>query len=268
MKKTKHEGPRVLFLDIETAPLLVHTWGLFDQNIALNQIVEDTFILSWAAKWRGEKKVYYMDQRNNKVINKDCKKLLKGIWKLLDEADIVVGQNSKRFDVKKLNTAFVLAGMQPPSSFKQIDTLAIAKRNFALTSNKLEFTTEKLCTKYKKLKHGKFPGFSLWTECLKGNKAAWKEMQKYNEHDVLATEEYWEKIQAWDATAPNFSIYNGHYHHTCKCGGTELRKKGFFFSPAGKFQRYKCKSCGAESRDGKNMLDKEKCDSLKRNTTR
>lgn len=264
----KQYGPRVLIVDLETAPIKAFTWGTFDQNIANNQIIEDTFILSFAAKWLGEKKIYYKDQSKNKIVNKDCPKLLQAIWELLDSADIVLGQNSKRFDVKKLNTAFVLAGMQPPSSFKQIDTLSIAKRHFAFTSNKLEYTTDRLCTKYKKLTHKKFPGFSLWTECLKGNKAAWAEMKKYNIHDILSTEEYWEKIQAWDNTSPNFSIYNGHYHHTCTCGSTELQKRGFFFSPSGKFQRYRCKSCGKESRDGKNMLDKEKRDSLKKNTTR
>ncbi len=29
---------KILVLDIETAPIVAHVWGLFDQNIGLNQI--------------------------------------------------------------------------------------------------------------------------------------------------------------------------------------------------------------------------------------
>ena len=87
--------PKVLLLDIETSPLVSFTWGLFDQNIGLNQIKDDWSVLSWAAKWYGEKKMMYQDVRHQKN-KRDDKAMLAGIWHLLDEADIVVGQNSKR----------------------------------------------------------------------------------------------------------------------------------------------------------------------------
>jgi hypothetical protein len=82
-------GPRVLLFDIETAPILGYVWRLWDQNVALNQIASDWYVLAWAAKWRGEKEVHYMDQRFAPDMEND-KAILKGIWKLLDEADIVV----------------------------------------------------------------------------------------------------------------------------------------------------------------------------------
>lgn len=267
MKKNK--GPRILVYDIETSPLLSNCWGLFDQNIPLNQVEREWFVLSFSAKWLGDpaSKIIYYDQRNSKNIEDD-RKLLKKIWTLLDECDIALTQNGVRFDNKKLNARFIMNGMQPPSSYKNIDTLKIAKKHFAFTSNKLEWMSEKLCTKFKKLKHKKYPGFSLWSECLKGNKEAFKEMETYNKHDVLALEELYEKLRPWDNSTINFNVYNNDYHHTCACGGINLIKRGFFFSPTGKFQRWRCKDCGAESRDGKNMLDKEKRDSLKKNTTR
>lgn len=278
MSKKKHQGPKVLIVDIETSPLVVYTFGTFDQNIGNNQIIQDSKIISWSAKWHQDvhghvngphNKVMYMDQRKNGPITDEDPKLLKGIWDLLDEADIVVGQNSKKFDIKRLNTAFLYAELGEPSSFKQMDTLQIAKSRFAFTSNKLEFTTDKLNKKYKKLSHGKFPGFSMWSECMKGNKEAWKEMEVYNKHDVLSTEEYFNTIQSWAHTGPNFSAYYDSYHHICRCGSIEFEKRGYFISAAGaKFQRLKCKTCGAEIRDGKNLTDKEKRDSLKKNTTR
>lgn len=235
-KKVKQ---RVLFLDIETAPLTANAWGLFDQNIALNQIQTDWHVLSWAAKWQGSKKVMYMDQRKAVDVTDD-KKILAGIWKLLDEADVVVGQNSKRFDVKKLNARFVQNGFKPPSSYRQIDTLQLAKKHFAFTSNKLEYLTDKLNTKYKKLKHSKFPGFELWKQCLLGNKAAWKEMEKYNKWDVLSLEELFDKLITWDEAV--VIEQDG----SCNCGADSWIKKGFRFTNARKYIRLKCGECGAE----------------------
>ena len=52
--------------------------------------------------------------------------------------------------------------------------MLIAKECFGFTSNKLEYMTDKLCKKYKKLKHGKYAGFELWKECLHGNMDAWQ----------------------------------------------------------------------------------------------
>ena len=51
------EGPKILCFDIETLPLESYTWGLFDQNVGLNQIKTDWAALSIAAKWLGEDEV-------------------------------------------------------------------------------------------------------------------------------------------------------------------------------------------------------------------
>lgn len=239
---------KVLLFDIETAPIIAHVWGLYDNNVGLNQIVQDWHVLSWSAKWLDKDNVMYQDQRNAKDVTND-KNLLKSIWKLLDEADIVVTQNGIDFDVKKLNARFVYHGFQPPSSFRHIDTKRLAKKYFGFTSNRLEYMTEKLNVKYKKQKHKKFPGHEMWTECLKGNRAAWREMERYNKYDVLALEELYKKLIPWD-TAVNFSVYTGE-DMVCSCGSREFKRNGFFYSSVGKYQRFKCTKCGAEKRDRK-----------------
>lgn len=261
--KPKLAGPKVLIFDIETAPIVGHVWSLWENNVALNQVVSDWHVLSWSAKWLDDPptKVMYDDQRGEKDIQND-KRLLQGIWKLLDEADVVITQNGIRFDRKKLNARFILNGMQKPSSFKHIDTKVIASKNFEFTSNKLEYMTDKLCTKYKKLKHKKFPGHEMWTECLKGNPEAWKEMEIYNKHDVLALEELYHILIPWDNSI-NFNLYHEEEDHVCKCGSTSFHKNGFYYTSSGKYQKHKCKSCGAEHRDKNNLFTKEKRDSLK-----
>jgi len=260
---SKSNKPKILVYDIETAPIIGYVWSIWEQNISLNQIKSDWHLLSWAAKWYGEpaSKTMYMDQRNAKNIEDDSS-ILKGIWKLLDEADIVITQNGKKFDQKKLNARFVLNGMTPPSEYKHIDTRQIASRNFGFTSNKLEYMTEKLNTKYKKGKHKVFPGFELWKECLAGNLKAWNELKKYNIYDVLSLEELYSKLQPWDTTV-NFNVYTGH-DMQCNCGSHNLVKNGYTLLTTGKYTRYKCKDCGSNYRDRRAEKDSSKKTSVKK----
>lgn len=255
-------GPKILVFDIETAPLLGYVWGLWENNVALNQIHSDWYVLSWAAKWLGESasKVMCQSQRDAKHIEDDSK-ILKEIWKLLDEADIVITQNGKQFDQKKLNARFVIHGMQPPSSYKHIDTKMIAKKYFGFTSTKLEYMADKLCVKYKKLKHSKFSGFELWRECLAGNQAAWDEMEKYNKYDVLVLEELYRRLSPWDNSI-NFNLYSGSVENVCRCGSKDMKRNGYCYTRVGKYRRFKCRSCGAESRGRTNLFNAEKRKSL------
>ena len=258
--------PRILIIDIETAPIIGSVWKLFKENIGLNQIVKDWHILSYSAKWLGspENEVVYEDQRNAVNIEDDTH-LLESIWKLLDEADIVISQNGVKFDIKKIKARMIIKGFKPFSSFKNIDTLLIAKGTFGFTSNKLEYMTDKICKKYKKSTHGKFAGFELWKECLAGNIEAWNEMKNYNRFDVLSLEELYTIMAPWYDKHPNLNLYSKHNNFKCNCGSSELVPNGYAYTQVSKFQRYKCSCCGAEYRGRKNLLSKEKRDSLMTN---
>jgi uncharacterized protein YprB with RNaseH-like and TPR domain len=252
-KAKKINGPKILILDIETSPLLGNVWSLWNNNLGLNQLVKDWHIMSWSAKWYGNDEITYMDQRKAKNIENDSK-ILKPLWKMMDEADIIVSHNGKSFDIKKLNARFILNGMKPPSSFRNIDTKILAKKHFGFTSNKLAYLTDKLCTKYKKLSHGKYPGQELWTQCLKGNIDAWNEMEEYNKYDVLSLEELYEKLIPWDDSI-NFTVY--FEEDVCSCGSSDFVKNGIYYTNASRFQKYKCNDCGKEYRD-REKLDVEK----------
>lgn len=246
--------PKILVFDIETAPITAYTWGMYDQNIGLNQIKSDWHLLSWAAKWYGEpaNKVIYMDNSKAKDIKND-KALIKGLWKLLDEADIVIAQNGDKFDIKKFNARAAIHGLLPPSHYRSTDTLKESRKVFSFTSHSLEFMSDKLNTKYKKLKHAKYPGFELWKAILEGDQKAWKEMEVYCIHDVLATEELYGKIQAWIKTQ-NLATFFDDADVRCRCGSTNIIKKGFVYTDAGKFQGYKCRDCGKRPKGRANLL--------------
>lgn len=243
MTKPKRHA-RILIADIETAPVLAHVWGLFKQNVGLNQIQADSYILCFAAKWLGDTRVHYAESRKLTT----SKVMLKKLWHLLDEADFVVGHNFGRFDRSKINSAFIKAGMKPPSPYKVIDTLNIAKREFRFTSNKLEFIAKALgCTP--KSGHKKFAGHELWVETMKGNPEAWKEMGAYCIQDVGTTEEVYIKLRPWDTTHPNINAMAEHDDRACPhCGSVHVNAKGKRFTNTGEYTRYHCQDCGAWSR--------------------
>lgn len=239
---------KVLIFDIETSPMLAYVWDRHQVNISLNQLKDDWHVIAWAAKWLGDppSKVMYRDQRNAKNVADD-KAILEPLWKLLDEADIVITQNGKNFDSPKLNARFLLNGMQPPSPYKHVDTYQIVSRVAKFTSNKLEYLTDKLCVKYKKLSHSKFPGMSLWQGCLSGNKDAWDEMKTYNIHDVLATEELYLKVRAWapETTPQVFPVSD--LSVSCPTCGVEgkMQRRGFIVARTRSYQRFQCQACAA-----------------------
>lgn len=248
----KKQNPKILLLDIETAPLLAYVWRLWAiDSIGANQIKSDWYILSWSAKWLGKDKVFYADQRNAKDIENDAP-ILEKLWTLMDEADIIVGHNLDKFDIKKLNTRFLMGGLQPPSGYLTHDTLKMAKKKFAFTSNRLSYLTDKLCKTFKKDSHAKYSGFELWSECIKGNKSAWKEMEKYNKMDVLSLEELYHILLPWDSTI-NFTVFNGE----CSCGSTEFVSNGLKYKKAGVYRRLRCKHCGKEYHEKQNLMDKD-----------
>ncbi|BAN92340.1 DNA polymerase exonuclease subunit [Ralstonia phage RSB3] len=248
-KLTPRPGAKILTLDIETAPILAYVWRTWKENVGLNQISYDWYILSFAAKWLGQKKVMYHSQQNAKNVEDDKGLLLK-LHALLDEADIVVAHNGRRFDCKKINARFLQHGLPPPSPYEIVDTLDVAKAHFAFTSNRLAYLTDTLCTE-KKLAHAKFPGFELWAQCLKGNPAAWKEMEVYNKQDVISLEELYLKLRSWMVGHPNVAAIHGDLsEEQCpKCGSANVIQKGFRYTKqGGAYLRYQCKDCGGWSR--------------------
>ncbi len=250
--------PKILLIDIETAPLELLGWQMYgDISYQVNQIKKDWSVLAWSAKWVGKTKVYYEDTSKQKNIRNDSR-ILKNIYKLLEQADVIVSQNGIRFDIPKLNARFIANNMPPLDVDKlrrmHIDTKKIAKKHFAFTSNSLEYLCQVLKVKHKKLTHRKYPGFELWKECLAKNKSAWEEMRAYNIRDVIALEEVYKKLAPW-GTGVNLGVFYEDSKHRCpECGSHHTTKHGFKFTNKRKVARYSCHSCGAWSYGSKNLL--------------
>jgi hypothetical protein len=241
--KMKINKPRILLIDIETFPNVSYTWGKWEQDVV--EFVDHWYILSFAYKWLGDKKTKVIglpDFKGYKPGTKD-KELLKYIWQLLDEADIVIAQNGNAFDFKKINTRFFEAGMKPPSPYRTIDTLTVARRYFAFNSNKLDDLGRDLKIG-RKVEH---EGFPLWLKCERGDMKAWKRMKKYNRQDVELLEQLYLKERPWIKDAPNLDMWSD--VRVCpKCGSTRLHSRGESITQAYVYTRYQCQDCGGWSR--------------------
>ncbi len=239
---------KILHLDIETAPSVAHVWGLFKQTVSLSQLMESSYMLCWAAKWHREEEVFF-----NSVRKSSKERMLQEIWSLLDEADVVVHYNGKKFDIPTLNKEFVLAGFTPPSTYKQVDLLSVAKSQFRFTSNKLAYVSEALGLAGKTAHEG----HALWVKCMADDPEAWGKMEAYNKQDVVLLEEVYNILLPWIPSHPNVALYKDSGIPMCtNCGSIELRKKGFAYTTVSKFQRYVCKGCGKNVRGRENLADR------------
>lgn len=228
---------RFLLLDIETTPLTAHTWGLFKQNISIGQILESTEMLCFGAKWLGEKQVVFKS-----VHHHGKEEMLKKLWELMDEADVLVGWNSRAFDHKHISREFVENGMKPPSPTRDLDLMVEAKKRFRFPSNKLDYVSQRLGVGHK-VKHS---GFDLWLGCMAGNSKSWAEMRKYQIQDVELLVGMHDILRPWIKAYPNVA---GPLEFECTaCASTNLQKRGFEKTQAMVYQRLHCQDCGKWNR--------------------
>lgn len=248
MNKSKGKlGPKILVIDIETSPNLAHVWSIWNVNVGLNQLLESGEVICFAAKWYGTKKtMFYSVYHNGK------EQMVLAAHQLLNEADIVVHYNGKRFDIPHLNREFLEAGLEPPAPYSQVDLFQTSKKTFKFPSNKLDYIAQTLDIGAK-TQHA---GHQLWLDCLDYDPKAWKLMRQYNIHDVELTESLYNRLLPWIHPHPNVNLYSDVLEDGCpQCGSAELRREGFQRTTLAVYQRYQCKQCGKWSR-GKHRVGK------------
>lgn len=177
--------------------------------------------------------------------------MLKEIHKLLDEADVVIHYNGKKFDIPTLNKEFLLHGLTPPAPYKQIDLLKEVRSNFKFISNKLDYVAQALKLG-QKVKH---KGHQLWVDCMAGKEDAWQQMEEYNIQDVELLEKLYDSLKPWIKSHPNHGLYGETLEsHVCpNCSSGKLRRRGYAYSNTYRYQRYQCTDCGKWSRGAKSL---------------
>ena len=239
--------PVIGILDIETSPYEAYVWGLWDQNIGVEQIKTERTVISYAYKELGSSEVVYKDTGGRGAAKvRDDKVLLAGLAAILDRADIIIAQNGKKFDLRVINGRMAMHRMRPYSPPRIIDTLSAAKKYFAFGSNRLAWLSKHL-TDTPKSEHKEFPGMQLWLECLKDNPAAWRVLKKYNIRDIIATEKVYLEFRPWLGNHPNMGVYL-ECAACVACGSSRLQARGQSVTQSAKYPRFQCQDCGKWNR--------------------
>ena len=236
--RRKH-GCNILILDIETMYAIVHTWSLWPKFISPNDIIEPVSTICWAAMWDHERSTMF-----GKMSDPDG---LDTLYNLIDEADAIVGYNSKGFDMKHLMKDFILAGYHPPSSWADIDLYTTVRGQFKFQSNKLDYVCQQLRIG-RKTKH---EGMGLWDRVKAGDPKAWKKMEQYNRNDVKMTKALYHTLLPWIKNHPNVGMWvmDPHNPVCTHCASTDLVHKGKQMNTKTQsYLRYKCNNCGTPLR--------------------
>lgn len=261
------EAPKVLVFDIETLPIIGTFWRTGKQYIGHDNIMEDWIVLSWSAKYLFEPEVFgdilnqgEIQKRLKSLISIDHKphyadhRIVKRMWELLDKADVVITQNGKKFDAKKLNTRFLYHGLPPPHPYHHIDTLEAANAAFSASSHSLAYMM-----RFLGLPRKMDTDYSLWLGCQFGDADSLQRMYEYGLNDTWILEEYYTTIRAWIPKHPNFSAYTNRFVDLekgeqscpiCRAVITESALSGRRYrTPLGyEYNAFRCKTCGSTGR--------------------
>lgn len=238
-------APRVLLWDLENSPSLGYYYEPYLRHGGRNIIatLEPWFMLSFQWKWLGEKKTHvkalcdYPSYAKNK---KDDSPLIKDLWGLLDSCDIAIAHNGDKFDRRKANARFLQVVGKPPSPYKTIDTLKVARREFMLESNRLGDLGEFLGL------GGKLPttGWDTWRGCIEGDPRAWAILKRYGKRDVSLLGDIYEKLKPWVRNHPDLRAYDG--SDGCPtCASADVQHRGFNVAKTKRTQRMHCQACGS-----------------------
>jgi DNA polymerase elongation subunit (family B) len=228
---------RLLTVDIETRPMESRHWGLWQQNIGINQIRDPGGLLCFAAKFHGERRVHF-----HSLWGDGEKAMARHLFRLFDEADAIAGWNSDKFDIRWIQAQFLKHGMGKPSPFAKVDLMKSVKRQVMLPSYKLDYVAQWLEIG-QKIRTG---GFDLWNDVLDGCDKARAKMRRYNINDTKLTEQVFDRLNAkgWVLGLPNASVEGGECCPNPMCASERLQYRGFQVSKTRRYRRFQCLDCG------------------------
>lgn len=229
----------ILLYDLEITPILGWTYDMWDARVI--RVEQEPQIMSVSWKWLDGDDV----DNYNTEYDSDDRFLVKRVWDLMNEADVVVAHNAKKFDNRVASARFIIHGLGPPSPYKTVDTLVAARRYFKFPTNSLN----DLCSRLGIGEKPKATHADLWHKCLGGDQEAWDKMVEYNNNDVILLEGLYKKLLPYISNHPNVSLLVGKQDGCPKCGSGKLHYRGYAHTGVSVFRRVQCQDCGGWSRE-------------------
>lgn len=231
---------KILAIDIETMPALVWTYDLFRPFISHKQIVEPSRINCFSYQWYGQKKVGFVSEFHD-----TREGMIDKLWELLDECDVVLGYNTRRFDYPWILGELMAEGKTKPSPVKHIDLYQVTKQNTRFLSRKLDYVSERLLGD-KKIDVNTM---TLAIECASDDPdvsaKAWAKMKRYSVKDTALMFPLFERVKSY-VKMPHPISSDPDSCHTC--GSKNLQRRGKEKTLVSEYQRLWCNDCHSWSR--------------------
>lgn len=259
---------KILVLDIERQSALVDgVWSLGSRNsswIHPDRIIEPSRTICFAYRWLHEDKTGFVAEWEDGLTQDNTslapggghKVMIAKAHQLLDEADYVVGYNSKNFDIKHLKSHMWVYDMLPPAPHVDIDLMQAVSRNFAFMAKSMAYIS-----KVKAMEGKAETEKGLWRK-LRWSvgdelRAAQRQMRHYNIRDVDQTVELFIDMRPW-LSGLNVGLYNddGELHCT-NCNSTHLQYRGQAGNRTYSYRRFQCQDCGKWGRDSRSFKKTE-----------
>lgn len=247
MRVEDSTSTKVLLFDIETSPMVTYSWSNSPKFLPEHMIIKDWYVINWAAKWLFDDKMMTGVVTPEESIQRDDERIVKDLWKLLDEADIVIAHFGDAFDIKMMNGRFLKHGLNMPMSYNSIDTKKVSSRKMRLPSHSLNYVS-----RYLGLEQKNPTDFSLWERCMAGESSALKEMDDYCQQDVKVLEDVYLKLRPFIQPHPQMGFNIEADAKICPtCGHDDLEKQGVYQTTVNQYDGFRCKKCGSITRSRK-----------------
>lgn len=257
---------RIMTLDIERVPgtaavqhrgltITGDFWDLSGWKHVIGRRIHADDVTAWpqticaAAKWYDARPVMFSAVWDEG----GAEAFMRTVWEWYDEADIVVGHNLQAFDSKHLKAAWAEYGWAPPSPWKTIDTLKIARAEFAFESNTLDALCKRLGVVAKTDKYDVRTALAA----VGGDAAAQRKIKLYNQGDVRASEALYDRLRPHIKNHPHLSMFTGNEWGCPNCGETNLstNDSGTAYTNVQRYRAYVCPRCGTHVRGNRRMQD-------------
>lgn len=265
--------PNVLMFDIESLPLKAFIWQPGKQYVGHSNLLPshemwDLICIQYCWNDGSPVKLLRYDKHGG------TKGMIEKFDKLIEEADICIGKNSDRFDVKMLNSLRMHNGLPGNPSWHQYtdDLEKQMRKHFRLPSQSLDYIS-RLCgvggkvsmemkdwiniSNYRELtKLSKDLGTKelnvvsnhLYHEkpslIRKVGKEALEKMCMYGAKDTEDTRILWNHLSEHFQPKFNHAKFDGNSEACVSCGSQDIRKNGTRMSGKTKYQSFYCNSHG------------------------
>lgn len=266
IQKKARESVRVLTLDIERIPgraTLQHRgltvegefWDLNGWKHVIGRRIPADSVTAWprsicaAAKWYDEPKVMFAAEWEDG----GNERFMAETWQWFHEADLIVGHNMGGFDEKHLRGGWLEYGWTPPSPWKTVDTLKIARSEFNFESNTLDALCQRLGVKAKTDKYDA----KVAHAAIDGDAKAQRKLRAYNIGDIRATEGIYDRLRPYIKNHPHLGQFTGDSWSCANCGWTDLSnsRDGDAHTFLQRYRRYACPKCGSWMRGNIRLQD-------------